>query len=84
MHTAGLSVQRGIQRKRPVAIILEPVPLGTAGRERQYRVQSVQSLNGGLFIHTQHSGMLRRIQVQTDNIGCLALKIRIIVGPKLP
>src|SRR3954462_1546805 len=32
---AALRVQRRIQRQRPVPSVLEPVPLGAAGRERQ-------------------------------------------------
>ena len=48
--------------------------------ERQNRVQSVQCLNGGLFIHTENGGVLRWIQVQADDIGCFALELGIITG----
>jgi hypothetical protein len=62
VHAASLGVQRGIQRKRAMPVILEAVALGPSRRERQHRVQPIESLNRGLFIEAEHGCMLRRIE----------------------
>ena len=80
VHAAGLGVQRGIQRKRAMPVVLEPVTLGAARRERQNRVEPIQGLNRGLFIDTEHGRMLRRMQVQTDNVGRFAFELGIVAG----
>ena len=80
MHAPGLGVQRGIQRKRAMAIVLEAVTFGASGRKWQNRVEPIQSLNRGLFIDAKHRGVLRRSQIQADNIGCLAFEVRIVAG----
>jgi hypothetical protein len=40
--------------------------------------QAIERLNGGLFIHTEESCVLRRIHVQTDDVGGLLLELRIV------
>jgi hypothetical protein len=35
----------------------------------QHRIEPVQSLNGGLFVDAEDGGMLRRVEVQANNIG---------------
>ena len=42
VHPAGLGVQRGIQRKRAMTVVLKPVTLGSSRRERQNRIEPVQ------------------------------------------
>ena len=37
-------------------------------------------MNGALFIDTKDSGVGRRLQVETDNLGRLGLEIRVIAG----
>jgi hypothetical protein len=56
------------------------VPFGSPRRQRQHRVEPIQSLNGRLFIEAKHSCMLRRMQVQTDNVSRFAFEIRIVAG----
>jgi len=80
VDAAGLGIQRSIQRKRAMAVVLETMTLGAARRERQNRVESIQSLNRGFLIDREHSRVLRRIQVQAENVGCFALKLRIVTG----
>ena len=48
--------------------------------ERQDRIEAVQGLNGGLFIDAEHGRMLRRIQVQADDVGGFAFEVRIVAG----
>ena len=73
-------VQGGIEGERSVAEVLETVAFGTSGRKRQNRVQPVQCLNRRLFIHTEHRGVARRIQVQPNDIGGFGFEVRIVAG----
>ena len=54
--------------------------LGAARRKRQHRIEPIQRLNRRLFIHAEHGRMLRRIQVQTDDVGRFRFEIRIVAG----
>ncbi len=77
-HLTGLGIEGGVQRERAVAEILKSVTLCAPRRQWQHRIESVQRLNCRLFIDTEHHGVLRRIQVQPDDIGSLGLKVRIV------
>ena len=59
---------------------IEAVALGPPGAKRQHRVEAIESLNRGLLIDTEHRGVLRRIDVEPDHIGGLALEVWIIRG----
>jgi hypothetical protein len=37
-------------------------------------------LNGGFLIDAEHGGMLRRAQIQADNVGRFAFELRIVAG----
>jgi len=80
VDATGLRVQRGVQRKRAMSVVLEAMTLGAARGERQNRVESIQSLNRGFFIDREHGGVLRRIQIEAENVGRFALKLRIVAG----
>jgi len=60
--------------------VLESMPLQPPGRQRQHRVQAIQDLDGRLFIHAEDRRMLWRIQIQAEDVGCLAFKVRIVAG----
>jgi len=76
-HGTGLRLQRGVEREGPVAHVLEAVSLGPAGRQRQDGITAVERLNGGLFIDTEDRRMLRRVQVQANNLRGLVLEVGI-------
>jgi len=78
MHPAGLGVERGIQRKRAMPVVLKPVALGASRRQRQNGIEPVQRLDGGLFIHTEHGSVLRRIEVQAQNIHGFTFELGIV------
>src|SRR5258706_10619733 len=80
MNPSCLGVQRGIQRQRAVAVILESMALRAAGRQWQHGVQTIQSLNRSLFIHTKYCRMLRRVQKQPEEIRGPAAEVRITAG----
>ena len=61
-------------------VVLKTVTLGASRRKRQDRVQPIQGLDGGLLINAEHGGMLRRPQIQSDNVGGFAFELRIVAG----
>ena len=75
-YFGGFRVERGIQRQRAVALILEAV--GASRREWQHRVEPVEGLNGRLLAHAENRRVLRRVQVETDDVGGFGLEVRIV------
>ena len=69
-----------IERERSMAIIFKAVSFRPTGRERQDGVQTIQRLDGTLFVDTEHCGVQRRFEVQADDIGRLLFKFRIGTG----
>ena len=63
-----------------MAVVREAVTLGSSRRKRQNGVEAVQGLNGSFLIDAEHGGMLRRPQIQADDIGRFAFELRIIAG----
>ena len=66
------------QRKGAVAVILKAMSLGSARRKRQDRIQAVQGLDGRLFVYAKDGGMIRRVQIEADNVGGLLLEVGIL------
>jgi hypothetical protein len=65
MNPSCLGVQRGIQRQRAVAVILESMALRAIGRQWQHDLPTIQSLNRGLFIHTKYGRNAALVIVDT-------------------
>ena len=63
-----------------MAVILEAVTFGASRREWQDGIETVQSLNGGLLIDAEHSRVLRWVQIEAEDVGGLALELRIVAG----
>ena len=61
-----------------MAVILKSMTFSATRREWKHRIFSIQSLDRGLLIDTKNGRMLRRMQIQTDDIGRLGFKIRIV------
>ncbi len=60
-HLSALSVQSTVETKRSMAVVLEAMPFGPAGRKRQNRVQAIQRLDGALLVdaeYSTHSGQI--------------------------
>ena len=74
------NLQGRVQRKSAMPEIFKPVALGTPGRKRQNRIEAIESLNGALFIHAEHCGVGRRLEIEADNVGRLGLEGRIVAG----
>ena len=64
-----------------MSIVFKTMPLGATWRHRQNGIETVQRLDlGGFLVHAEYRGMVRRLQVKTDNIRCLALEIGAVVA----
>src|ERR1700731_2728087 len=77
---AAFGVERGVERERAMPIVLKAVALSSPRAKRQHRVEAIEGLNRGLLIDTEYRGVLRRIDVEPDHIGGLALEVWIIRG----
>lgn len=77
-HRATAGLERRIEREGAVTGIFKAMPLDPAGRQGQHRIQPIQRLDCGLLIDTEDHRMLRRVQIQPNNIGRLALKVGIV------
>ena len=56
------------------------MPFGASRRERQDRIETVQGLNGGLLIEAEYSRMLRRAQLEAEDVSGFAFEFRIVAG----
>ena len=71
-------IQGSVERKGAVAVILETMSLGPARRKGQNRIQTVQGLDSSLFVYAKDGGMIRRVQIQANNVGGLLLEVGIL------
>src|SRR4029077_12215453 len=74
----GLNVQRSIERKSAMPIVLEAVAFGPTGRKRQDWVQSIKGLDSALLIDAEARGMQRWLEIKANNVGGLFFKLRVI------
>src|SRR5262249_60064272 len=61
-------VERCKERRRAVANVVMCPALELPGPHRQQRLRAIERLNLRFLIDTQHQRMLRRIQIQPDNV----------------
>src|SRR5258708_13883488 len=67
-HLAGFGVERGVERKAAVTVVLKTVSLGSSGRDRQHGIESLQTLDGALFVDAKDSCIDWRPHVQDNDI----------------
>lgn len=58
--------------------ILKAVSLSTSRRQRQHGVFTIQRQDRRLLIDTQYRRMLRRVQIQADDLRRVGLEVRVI------
>jgi hypothetical protein len=63
-----------------VTVVLKTVAFGASRREGQDRIQAVQGWNGCLLIDAEYGRVLRRIQVQTDDVSGFHFELGIVAG----
>ena len=71
-------VESCIQRERAMSVVLEAMTFRAARRKGKDGILPIQRLNGALFIDAEHHGMLRRVQIQSDDVSSLGFKIRVV------
>src|SRR5471030_3281757 len=74
---SGSYIQGREQRRGAMAFVIVRTALGYAGGQRQNWLSPVQCLNLALLVHTQHHGLGRRIEIQTDDVTRLGNELRI-------
>src|SRR5256885_16839133 len=57
-------VEGRVKRQSSMPVILESMPFCASRRKRQDRIETIQSLNGCLFINTKHCRVSRRIHIE--------------------
>src|SRR6202008_4093947 len=76
-HRAGGDVQGGKQSGGAVADVIMSNTLDVPQAHRQHRWGTVQGLNLALFIDAEHQSVIRRVQVEADDVTHLLDKERI-------
>jgi len=61
-----------------MTVVLKAVAFGSSWGERQHRVFAIQRLNRRFLIDAKHHCMLRRIEVQSNDVGGFGLELRIV------
>src|ERR1019366_6747859 len=77
-HRPGQDIQRGEQRRGPVALVVMSHRAGPARLDRQRRLGAVQRLDLALLVHAKDDRVLRRVQIQADDIDELLLKAGVV------
>jgi hypothetical protein len=80
---AGAGIQRRVQRERPMPVVLKAMAFRATGRQRQDGVQAIEGLNGRRLIGGEDGRMLRRVEIQAENIRRFRLEGGII-GQHVP
>jgi len=80
VDAAGGGIERRIQGERAVPVVLEAVTFGASGRERQDRIETIQGLNGGLRIDAEHGCVLRRTQIEAEDVRGFGFELGIVAG----
>jgi hypothetical protein len=70
-------IQRGKECHRTVAVVIVGLGPDMPFAQRQARLASLQSLDLAFFITTEHHCLLGRLEVKTDDIPKLRLKVRV-------
>lgn len=74
---AGGELQGGEQHGGAVAPVATGAALGQAGAQREYRGGPVRCLDLRLLVHRDHDGVVRRGQVQADDVADLGRQFRV-------
>ena len=69
--------ERREQRRRAVAGVVVATALGRSRNHRQHRLEPVERLDLGLFVHREHHGVLGRVEVKTHDVSHLLDEKRI-------
>src|SRR5260370_31345995 len=68
-HLSGLNVQRSIERKSAMPIVLETVAFGPPGRKWQDWIQPIKGLDRAFLIEAEYRRIQRWIKGKTNKVG---------------
>jgi len=77
-YFAGLGIEGCVERQRAVPVIFEPMPFCPPRRQRQHGILAVEGLDRRFLVNTKHCRLLRRVQVEADDVSGLALELRVV------
>ncbi len=77
-HLAGGYFQSGIKGASSMTHVFKAAPLGCPGAQGQKRLDSIQCLDGALFIHAKDGRLLRRLQIKANDLFGFGGKIRVV------
>jgi hypothetical protein len=75
---AGSYIHSCEQRRNSVPLVIVRLARRDTGRQRQNRFGPIQRLHLAFFIHSQHNGAIRRIEVQAHDVPHLLHKLRVL------
>ena len=75
---AAAGLEGGIKGEGAVTEILEPMTLSPSRRERQHGIETIEGLDGGLFVHAEDGGMGGRGQIESNDVGGFRFKSWIV------
>ncbi len=70
--------ERGEQGRRAVALVVMGHRAGATALDREARLGAIQGLDLALLINAQHDRLLRRVEVEPDDVGQLLAEPRIV------
>src|SRR4249920_915751 len=71
-------VECGVERKRPVAVVLESVTHQPAWTQGKDRIEPIEGLDVSLLVYAEDCGMLGWIEIEPDHVGSLLLEVGIV------
>jgi hypothetical protein len=74
---SGSNIHSRKQRCNSMPLVIMRLPSGNARPQRQNRFGPIQRLDLTLFIHAQHDGTIRWVQVQANDVPHLLHKLRV-------
>lgn len=63
-----------------MSVVLEAMTFGASWGERQDGIETIQSLNGGLLVDAEHRRVLRRAQIEAEDVGGFGFELGIVAG----
>jgi len=77
-HRSRGDIQRREEAGGAMALVIVSATLNLAGQRGKDRLAAAQRLHLTLLIHAQHQCMMRRVQVQADDVSHLVDQQRIV------
>jgi hypothetical protein len=78
-HRSVEHIQRSKQRGRAVSLVVVGDALDVAEAHGQHRLSALQRLALALLVHADHQGIVRRAQVQADDVAQLLDEERVVL-----